>query len=71
MSLADRPAFPPPRSYGGGYPEQTGMTYRQWLVGMSLQGCIVNSNGDRMFTVEEAAVEAVKYADAAIAIQEK
>lgn len=47
MSLADQPAFPRGRvvDHNGVFEaaEQEGMTYRQWLVGMALQGLLANT----------------------------
>lgn len=60
--LGDQPAFP--ALAGCAF---RGMTYRQWLVGMALQGTL--SRGNPGFG--SAAAAAVEAADAAIAAQEK
>lgn len=90
MSLADQPAFPlhggvptggryanGDKEYSEGIP---GMTYRQWLVGMALQGLLANVSIMRAAaTVEENGLAmaktlvdcATQAADAAIKAQEK
>ena len=75
ISISSEPAFP---VHPNG-PIFRGMTYRQWLVGMALQGLL---SGQREHTAEWAercgdsveecvAVAAVSYADAVIAELEK
>ena len=40
MSIADQPAFSAAFANDAGSMIQTGMTYRQWLIGMALQGIL-------------------------------
>ncbi|MBJ3793824.1 hypothetical protein ACJYFV_08885 [Enterobacter asburiae] len=43
----------------------SGMTYRQWLIGMALQGLLAGDIEDKL-SAETCARAAVKYADAVI-----
>ena len=74
------PAFPVPEYEGHNgerafrSPVQEGMTYRQWLIGMALQGLVSSNFYDRYSLhsssqqpiVQVAASIAVEYADAII-----
>lgn len=86
MSIADQPAFPCQAVATGGTDRngdpvysngEPGMTYRQWLVGMALQGYVSNPvvmetclNSDKSIPGRLAAL-ALEAADAAIRAQEK
>ena len=81
MNLADQPAFPMQKMdyrrvgevEGAELRAVPGMTYRQWLVGMALQGLVANGIGWSATTEqnnEMAGKRAVKLADAAIRAQE-
>jgi hypothetical protein len=91
VSLSDQPAFPVPGHVTGDHDRngdpivvgaETGMTYRQWLVGKALEGLLANPNVVYSETVgktpeqwktatDSFAVMAVTLADAAIRAQEK
>jgi hypothetical protein len=61
----ERQAFPVPAGNGDGADEYLpveGMTKREWLAGLALQGVIANAGEDTYAVV--AAEEAVRYADA-------
>lgn len=63
-SIGNQPAFPCDPSLPAIVPE--GMTYRQWLIGMALQGTIALHNGSASYAVRdavEAADEVIKRLD--------
>lgn len=69
MSLADQPAFPKITGDGRPLDDESGMTYRQWLVGIFGGG--VAANNDGALTVNQVIDKAIQLADAAIRAQEK
>jgi hypothetical protein len=70
MNLANKPVV----GVVGTFPvaddvEAEGMTYREWLAGMAMQGLLANSDRDADF--EGYAKDSVRFADALIAELEK
>lgn len=65
--LGDLPAHPAPDIVDY---YTTGMTYRQWLVGMALQGLLA-SDHKRETHYDAIASDAVKHADAVLAELER
>lgn len=66
MSIGDQQAFPIALLDDD---DALGMTYRQWLIGMALNGSITENSASS--TVEEAAESAILYADAIIEALDK
>lgn len=58
MSIGNKPAFAAMKEYC----TQTGMTYRQWLIGQALVGLCVDH-----FDTESIAACSIKHADTIIA----
>jgi hypothetical protein len=69
VSIGNKPAFPVDMDATNYDPACDGMTYRQWLVGMALQGLL--SNAGTQLDFELAAEEAIGHADSVIASLEK
>jgi hypothetical protein len=77
VSIGNNHAFPRPASdfldeHGDRlkhFEAERGMTYRQWLVGMALQGLL--SNAGNQLDFELAAEEAIGHADSVLAQLEK
>jgi len=63
-------AFPHTHTSSLGVSWQTGMSYRQWLAGMAMQGMLSNPDVS-LSTVELLARESLTFADAMIAEQKK
>jgi hypothetical protein len=65
VSIGDRAAFPQPDD---GFRDGTdyGMTYRQWLVGMALQGIIANPHSHTEMTLKQQASHAIEMADSVL-----
>jgi hypothetical protein len=67
MNIGERPAFPvSPSDIIGSYEPDPGMTYRQWLAGMVLQGLVARPLIDGSASVEDRVEVAISYADALI-----
>jgi hypothetical protein len=76
MSIGEQAAFPRPASEytaGGTLPDgndavqgQRGMTFREWLAGVALQGLVARPLVDLGASVKDRAEVAVAYADALI-----
>jgi hypothetical protein len=68
VSIGKQPAFPT-FSDAVYQPDCSGMSYRQWLVGMALQGLLAKwdpSEGKDVADHEDVAFWSVQYADATI-----
>ena len=71
MSVGNMEAFPQPMTDANGRLEiavqhgHGGMSYRQWLIGMALNGCC--GDPDRNGEHDNYAHDAIKFADAIIA----
>lgn len=63
MRIGDRPAFP--TTDGDELRVENGMTYRQWLVGMAMQGMLANPNNIDL-NDNGIAKEAIACADATL-----
>lgn len=67
MALANKPAFPRNGHAGAATIDEPGMSYRQWLVGMALQGLAAHHGpGAKAEDVQSAAGLAVLWADLAL-----
>lgn len=64
MKLADTPAFPVPAPDGSGY--YSGITVRQWLAGMAMQGMISCSHDNCPHDTESVVRYSLQFADALI-----
>ena len=64
MNIGNQAAFP--NDPCGQYGPSPGMTYRQWLIGMTLQGSIASDTGQAL-SVEKLARWSIEAADAVIA----
>ena len=70
MNIADKPAYPVPND--ANLNEQEGMTYREWLAGMAMQGFLANGRfADIPDIPKRVALWSVSHADALIAELEK
>lgn len=63
MTIGNQPAFP--AEADGGYGPAPGMTYRQWLIGMALQG-IIAADHENALTEKACANGAILCADAVL-----
>jgi hypothetical protein len=66
MAIANKPAFPRNGHAGAATIDESGMTYRQWLVGMALQGLTAHHGSGGQPDVQSAAGLAVLWADAVL-----
>ena len=66
MAIANKPAFPRNGHAGAATIDESGMSYRQWLVGMALQGLAAHHGSGGTVDVQSAAALAVVWADSVL-----